>query len=398
MEEKDMILKAKKKLIFLLLIYLVIAFACIGFVFFMKFSNEQGEASKLSELVLNDNVEEGQYVKLDIDTLPVLMMPASEKDSQFYYVTDVNNHIYIVSLSDKSFKSIVGTLDQETGKLHSAYQLKGTINNIDKSIKALALSNSFKVFKNNELNSDNFSEYLDEFYINENFVSERVVTLYKSIALIGVFFLVLAFGYVVPAMIKVNKGDFVFDEKTMMQSLGKYIPDRETLIAGIHGVGLETKVKQVFGKCICIEDKLIPSERGTTLEVIKSKYSTFDVYVGITQNYLILSECEVYKHYYEFNDNPDLGDAAVEEIDACIPLEDIGTCFPFAEIQSCVIKNAWMGAVNCSITMKNGTILKLLLPKEGGLGMPHHAEYREAIIRHLNPANFSQNEAHVRGR
>ena len=384
MEEKDMISKAKKRLIVLLLICLVTAFACIGFVFFLRFSNEQGEASNLSELVLNGNVEEGQYVKLDIDTLPVLMMSASEKDSQFYYVTDVNNHIYIVSLSEKTFKNIVGTLNQKTGKLDSTYQLKGIINNIDGKIKGLALSNGFKVFKNNELNSDNFSEYLDEFYVKDNSVSERVGNLYTTVALIGVFFLVLAFGYVVPAMIKVNKGDFVFDEKTMMQSLGKYIPDRETLIAGIHGVGLETKVKQVFGKCICIEDKIIPSEGGTTLEVIKSKYSTFDVYVGITQNHLILAECETYKHLYEFNDNPDLGGATVEEIDTCIPLEDIGTCFSFAEIESCVIKNAWMGAVKCTITMKNGSLLKLMLPKNGSLGMSHHAEYREAIIRQLN--------------
>ncbi len=35
--------------------------------------------------------------------------------------------------------------------------------------------------------------------------------------------------------------------------------------------------------------------------------------------------------------------------------------------------------------MKNGTTLKLMFPKLGGVGggMPHHAEYREAIIAKL---------------
>ena len=65
--------------------------------------------------------------------------------------------------------------------------------------------------------------------------------------------------------------------------------------------------------------------------------------------------------------------------------EDIGTCFPLSEIKSWDIKKAMMGAVNCSITLKNGSFLKLQLPKLGGLGggMPRHKEYREKIIECL---------------
>lgn len=182
----------------------------------------------------------------------------------------------------------------------------------------------------------------------------------------------------------------IFDEKNMMQSLGKYVPGGETLTAGVHGVGIETEIKQIFGKCELVEDKLIPKENGTAIEVSKCKYSKHDVYIGITQNYLILTECEVYKHFYEFDHDPDLKGAAVEEIDTCISITDIGTyCFPFKEIEKCVIKKAWMGAVNCAITMKGGSVLKIMLPKRGGLGggMPHHAEYREAIIQRLSAFN-----------
>ena len=58
---------------------------------------------------------------------------------------------------------------------------------------------------------------------------------------------------------------------------------------------------------------------------------------------------------------------------------------PFSEIERCELKNAVFGAVNCSVTLKNGDFLKLQLPKLGGVGggMPHHTEYREAILARL---------------
>lgn len=181
----------------------------------------------------------------------------------------------------------------------------------------------------------------------------------------------------------------IFDEKNMIQALEKYIPAGETLTAGIHGIGLKTEVKQIFGKCILAGEQLIPNENAGAYEISKCKYTKYDVYIGITEHCLILSECEVYKHYYEFNDSPDLEGRIVEEINTYIPLENIGTCFPLSEIQKCEIKNVWMGAVNCSITMRNGSFLKLQLPKRGGFGggMPHHAEYRERILECLKGIN-----------
>lgn len=181
----------------------------------------------------------------------------------------------------------------------------------------------------------------------------------------------------------------IFDENNMRQVLGKHIPEGETLLAGIHGVGLKTEIRQVFGKCTLFEDKLVPDENGAALAVSKSKYSNYDAYIGITEHYLILSECEACKYLYEVNEAPDLERPAAGELGACVPLEDIGACFPLAEIQKCEFKKIWMGAVNCMITMKNGSFLKLMLPKRGGLGggMPHHAQYREAIMACLGSLN-----------
>lgn len=135
-----------------------------------------------------------------------------------------------------------------------------------------------------------------------------------------------------------------------------------------------------------MEKKIIPAENGETLQVNKSKVSRFDVYLGITENYLIFSQCNINKWLYEWSHQSsglgDPGEAAAEEISDCIPLENIGTCFSLKDIQSCAIEKGRMGAVNCTITMKNGSFLKLRLPKIDWL--PHQAKNREEILARLS--------------
>lgn len=206
MEEKeiDKILNPKRKLIILLVIYLSIAFVFIGLVFLARFRNKK-EAVNISEVVLSDGQNAGKCVKVEIDTLPILLTPISKKETQFYYIKDVNNRGYVVNLSNETFKNISGTINTETGKLETIYQLEGILNNMDDEIKKFVLSNVEKVFEESELNSENFSEYLGTFYIKENSVSRRMITLYTCSALFGVFFLILALGYLLPGILKANK-------------------------------------------------------------------------------------------------------------------------------------------------------------------------------------------------
>lgn len=182
----------------------------------------------------------------------------------------------------------------------------------------------------------------------------------------------------------------IFDEKNMRRSLEKYIPDGETLLAGIHAAAKESMVKGVFGKCICTENKLIPDENGKTVSLVKKKYSAYDVYLGITQSFLIITDCEYYRHLYQFDDTSNVNEADIQEVTTEILLADIGTCYPLTDIKSCEIKNGWMGSVKCFLTMKNGSYFKLIFPKLGGLGgdMPHHTQYREAIIARLREYNI----------
>ena len=43
------------------------------------------------------------------------------------------------------------------------------------------------------------------------------------------------------------------------------------------------------------------NENGQIVELTKTKYSTYDVYVGITQNSLLITQCEENKYAYGIN-------------------------------------------------------------------------------------------------
>ncbi len=223
--------------------------------------------------------------------------------------------------------------------------------------------------------------------------TERLLTICKIIALVGVFFLVMAFGHLLPALISgknKNKGGNaatgMFSEAAMRQALDKYIPAGEVLLAGIHAVAKESKATCVFGECILTDASLIPDKNGETIAVSKEKHSTYDLYLGITQNYMVVADCERYRYYYQFDNNAGNRETDIQIVTEDILLTDVGKCFRLADIQNCNFKKGMMGSVNCTITMKNGDYFKLILPESGGLGggMPRHAEYREAIMARLS--------------
>lgn len=174
----------------------------------------------------------------------------------------------------------------------------------------------------------------------------------------------------------------IFDEKSMVYALERNLPGGEKVSAGIYACAYESQVNRIFSGGVLVDNTLVPSEDGGVMGVRKSKYSTYDIYLGISSQHLVIAECEGYKHLYEYDVDLDPNVVAVTEVHDTISLEEIGNCYPLEEIRNCEIKKGWMGSVKCNITMKNGDYFKLMFPKRGGLGggMPHHAQYREEII------------------
>lgn len=217
-------------------------------------------------------------------------------------------------------------------------------------------------------------------------VSKRTVEVCKIFVLTGIFFLVVDFGHLLPRLVSGKNG--IFSETNMRQVLEKYIPEGETLLAGIHALSKETVIKAVFGNCVRTGNSLVSNENGGVI-VHKEKHAVYDVYLGITHDSLLITECERNRWFYRFDDVPGLSGENVPGVTSEILFTDIGKCFPLADIAHCEIKKGWMGSLKCFITMKGGSHFKLLLPKFSGLGdgMPHHAEYRETIVTRLGGSN-----------
>lgn len=218
MEEKEIskIFKSKRKLIILLLIYLSIAIICIGIVIFMA-SKKKEKPLDLSELIYNNEVKERQYVEFDIEYLPRILSTNIDKDKYFYYIIDEEGNIYVMKLSTKIFNKMKDNSNPENEKLDSTYHLEGITYNIDSQIEKLVLA-SVRAFTDSELNSNELSKYLCKVYIDDNRTTEsdRIVTLYQISGLFGLFFLILAFGYIIPAILKTSK---VFNDKELVEEL-----------------------------------------------------------------------------------------------------------------------------------------------------------------------------------
>ena len=247
MDEKEFLTAKKKSLTILsllLLLFLGIAVVFMGLPFLNAPANKGEEVFNLSELIQNGSFKEGQNARLEINNLPILITPPLKAESQFYYVMDANNRTYIANLSTATFKRIAKGLDLKTGKLATPYEFKGVVNIMDKDIKKFVLSSSYyNILKRDKLNPGDFYWV----YLKENYVNDRVVTLYKISALFSLLFLIIALGYVLPSIVRISKGDFgIRDESIMARVLQKYLPADESLVAGIYGIGIEVGIKQIF--------------------------------------------------------------------------------------------------------------------------------------------------------
>lgn len=216
----------------------------------------------------------------------------------------------------------------------------------------------------------------------EGAVNDRLVTLSKILVFAGIFFLIMDFGHILPSLFSHNK---IRSEANMRQVLSKYIPCDETLLAGIYASVQQSKVKAFFGKCRCEDGKLVPDENGGVLSLDKEKYAAYEVYLGITQSHLLVVECTKNKHCYSCTIEPDIPSQDVQELSAELNWEDIGNCFLLEDVQNFEVKKGSFGSTLCTLTMKNGTYFKLLLPYAAGPNgdMPHHTEYLEAILARL---------------
>ncbi len=178
-----------------------------------------------------------------------------------------------------------------------------------------------------------------------------------------------------------------FDVDNMNTVMEAFCPDGENVIAAVYGVGRSTEIIQYFGGCERKVTVLVPADNNIILKVTKKKVCAYDLYIGITEKSLIISECDTSTttYYYSFDAITDPIFTGIKKLEKEIPYKSIGKAFPLNSIKKFEIKDGLFGSVKCVLTLDNGTFFKFMMAKRAGLGnlMPDHLTNRNKIIEVL---------------
>lgn len=372
-----------KKVRVLFAVYLAAAFFFFGAAALLLPPKAAEEAPPdVAAVLAAGGAEERLAVALTTEQLPVPLSGGEKGDRAFYFLTDTSGAVRLVQLSGRTAKAIIASLDAETGRLRAPYTLRGILRGIDDELRARAIGSSVRAFPRDPLTGANFAQRIGAWYVYEQAPGRYAAAVCTCLALCGLFFLVVALGHLLPGLLRARRGDFGSHSETgLTKALEQCLPSGETLKAGVWGVGQEMHLLYTFAGCMCDGARLLPAENGKTLRVEKSKYAAFDVYVGVSAHYLLLAECEKNRHYVQTQEVPDAPDA--ETLRAPVTIGELGACFPLAEITGVEVKNARAGGAVCTLRLRGGGLLRVLLPRDAGPGLPRQAEAREELLAAL---------------
>ncbi len=210
-------------------------------------------------------------------------------------------------------------------------------------------------------------------------IDESMVQIIKIVALLALFFFVMAFLQVLPNLFTKNK---FADENDMKKAFSKYLDSDENLEAGIYATAIESRIVVLYRKCRYEGDKLLRCDSDNIYDMEKRKYSKYEVYLGVTNKSLLVVECDKNKHYYGPLDKIEVPADSIPELKDDILLDDLGVKYSLGDIAKSESKKAKKGNISCTITMKDGSYFKLMLPDNAGAkaNMPSHYEYRDKIL------------------
>jgi len=179
-----------------------------------------------------------------------------------------------------------------------------------------------------------------------------------------------------------------FNEDVMNSKLSVFIPEGEHLIAGVKAIGDTMEVRQVFSYVtVQDEDTLCRSELQPDFmyDMQRCKYASHDIYIGITENYIVFKECDLYKHAY-FANEAKPGEFEPMEVIDTVKLRDFGHAQENKNVIFVKVKKGLFGQYKCQVKFSNGSNFQFTIPKKAGVGngMLHHAENRDKIIEKLN--------------
>lgn len=162
-KEIDKIVKPKKKSLIIGLIFLVITMILIGIGTYLD-RDRNLTPKDFHELIYNNKDIEKEYVKINL-AYPPFSFAIKNDTLTFYFVSDIDNYLYIARLTEETYKKIDELYEQNPDDFN--YQLEGYIYTIPEDIKPFAVKTYNEVYEEEILTLANLEEYVGNTYLDE---------------------------------------------------------------------------------------------------------------------------------------------------------------------------------------------------------------------------------------
>ena len=177
----------------LLICSIVLLIASIGFFLgssYFDSINKEETPLNYRDLIKKGEDKSEDYVSINIASVPYLFAAEDDSDLKSYFVFDKDDYMYIVRLTDETYKKIRRLYNEDD---NFSYILTGYLFNVPDELKILAITTYNEQNNKKILTNNNYKKYLGSTYLDE--ISKPMTT--SAIILLCMGFLTDAFALIV---------------------------------------------------------------------------------------------------------------------------------------------------------------------------------------------------------
>lgn len=168
--------KYNKSSVIILLVCVILSATCFAVIRHFRSRPAEGLLTKAEDyysVIVNDEDKPEKFVYLKIADAPYLFAEETTGKSEFYFVFDEENRLYVVQLSNSTYNSICKAYENDPDDF--SYTVTGVLNESDEDLVELIIEILNDEY-NAELNRSNYEEYFTLTYLNETDLTPNKTT------------------------------------------------------------------------------------------------------------------------------------------------------------------------------------------------------------------------------
>ena len=168
--------KYNKSSVIILLVCVILSAACFAVIRHFRSRPAEGLLTKAEDyysVIVNDEDKPEKFVYLKIADAPYLFAEETTENSEFYFVFDEEDRLYVVQLSNLTYNRICKAYENDPDDF--SYTVTGVLNESDEDLVELIIEILNDEY-NAELNRSNYEEYFTLTYLNETDLTPNKTT------------------------------------------------------------------------------------------------------------------------------------------------------------------------------------------------------------------------------